>query len=85
MSVSPGAASRGSDGYNRQGAAEESPSISSMRRQGGRWAAAFFVERAVMRPTGRRHSGNAGRGSRRRAATDKLDAQAEATDLVVAG
>ena len=53
------------------------------RRQGGRWAAAFSVERAVMRPTGRRHSGNAGRGSRRRAATAKLDAQAEATDLVV--
>src|SRR5207237_10193184 len=36
------------------------------RRQGGRWAAAFPVERAVMRPTGRRHIGNADRGSRRR-------------------
>ena len=32
---------------------------------------------------GRRHSGNVGRGSRRRAATAKLDAQAEATDLAV--
>jgi hypothetical protein len=28
--------------------------VLNCRRQGGRWAAAFSVERAVMRPTGRR-------------------------------